>query len=403
VRGYRSQGMMVTVQGTSIRKVIITLILGVMMIFALTAVMTSLSPKYRLSSSSINNIADNITGQSLIYLLGYENHYFTQSLPETSKEPNFTALLFESMTSINTDDPRSLLGRELPGFSIFDAKIVVAGEGTNYTNMPIESAPPLEVLLAEREASLENIEGEDSKSSDKPVTPPAQTTGDKKVVYIYHTHNRESYFPHLKGVDTSNANNAFHPEVNVTLVGKKLGEELEARGLGAEVDTTDVTTVLHKKDWQYTQSYRASRDIVATAMKDNRDINYLIDIHRDAARHDVTTATVDGKKYAKVAFIVGSESSQYEKNIKIAEELHKNLDKKYPGLSRGVFEQGGPGNNGVYNQDLSGNAMLIEFGGVDNSMEELNRTAAAIAEVVAEHYWQAEKVNGSSDGDKAKE
>ena len=35
--------------------------------------------------------------------------------------------------------------------------------------------------------------------------------------------------------------------------------------------------------------------------------------------------------------------------------------------------------NGVYNQDLSGQAILIEVGGVDNTEEELNRSIDALA------------------------
>ncbi len=66
-------------------------------------------------------------------------------------------LAFRLTTSINPDDPRSLLGRELPGFALFDGRIVVAGEGTDYTNLPIESAPPMEVLMAEREATQESL------------------------------------------------------------------------------------------------------------------------------------------------------------------------------------------------------------------------------------------------------
>ncbi len=402
MKSYRSPGMMVTVQGTSIRKGIILLILGVMMTFMLTAVMTSLKPQFRLSSSSINNIATTLTGESLIYLLGYENHYFKQSLPETSKPPNYSALIFHAATSINPDDPRSLLGRELPGFSIFDSKIIVAGQGTNYTNLPIESSPPLEVLLAEREASLESLNVDDPDSG-KPVTPPTMTTGDKKVVYIYHTHTRESYFPHLKGVDTSDPNNAFHPEVNVTLVGKKLGEELEAKGLGVEVNTKDMTDILLKNKWQYGQSYNASRSVVASAMENNRDLTYLIDIHRDAARKETTTVTIDGKKYAKTWFVVGGNNVNAQENTKIAQDLHYLLEKKYPGLSRGVTEKKGAGMDGKYNQDLSANAMLIEFGGVDNTMDELNRTAKAVADVLAEYYWQAEKVNSNTDEDSNRE
>jgi stage II sporulation protein P len=37
--------------------------------------------------------------------------------------------------------------------------------------------------------------------------------------------------------------------------------------------------------------------------------------------------------------------------------------------------------------------MLIEFGGVDNTFEELYRSSDALAEVFSEYYWQAEQVN----------
>ncbi|WP_078545532.1 stage II sporulation protein P [Litchfieldia alkalitelluris] len=401
MKSYRNHRMMVTVRGTSITKGIVLLFLGIMITFMITAIMTSLKPEYRLASSSLNNIADTITGESLVHLLGYENKYFTQGLPESSAPPNYSALVFKAATNVSLDDPRSLLGRELPGFSIFDSKIVVAGQGTNYTNLSIESSPPLEVLLEEREASLDNIEKEDPDEG-QPVTPPEMTTGDKKVVYIYHTHSRESYFPHLK-VDTSNPDKAFHPEVNVTMVGKKLAEELEARGLGTEVDTSDMTDILLKNKWQYGQSYNASRSVVASAINNNRDLTYLIDIHRDAARKDVTTVTIDGKKYARTWFIVGGNNPNAEKNTKLAEDLHHLIEKKFPGLSRGVELKQGAGTNGKYNQDLSANAMLIEFGGVDNTMDELNRTAKAVADVLAEYYWQAEKVNASKKEDSNKE
>ncbi|WP_217608882.1 stage II sporulation protein P, partial [Bacillus sp. GbtcB15] len=80
----------------------------------------------------------------------------------------------------------------------FDSEIVVAGDGTNYTNMPYESPPPTEVLLQEREASIDKNDVVNADDGE-PKTPPALTTGDKKVVYIYNTHNTESYLPLLEG------------------------------------------------------------------------------------------------------------------------------------------------------------------------------------------------------------
>lgn len=58
------------------------------------------------------------------------------------------------------------------------------------------------------------------------------------------------------------------------------------------------------------------------------------------------------------------------------------------------FKKGFQTGNGVYNQDLSGQAILIEVGGVDNTEEELNRSIDVLAKAFGEYFWQAEKVNG---------
>jgi len=389
----RRHGMVVTINGTSLFKFSAGLFVGLILVFLLTGMLTSLKPQYRPSSESLNEISRQLNGKTFLQLLSLENHYFSQALPDKSFELELSPLFFQLTTSINPDDPRSLLGRELPGFSLFDSRILVAGEGTNYTNMPIESAPPTEVLLEEREASIESLQ---EREEDKKISPPPpMTTNGRKVVYIYHTHNTESYFPFLKTDDTSDPATAFHSTANITLVGKKLKEELEERGIGVHFEEKDIQSILKKKGWNYWKSYDASRPVVQSALTQNRDIQYLIDIHRDSLRYENTTVTINGKKYAKVVFIVGGNSPIVDKNTKLALQLHDLFDKKYPGLSRGVIEKKGEGVNGVYNQDLSENSMLIEFGGVDNNMEELSRTAEAVADIFSEFYWQAEKVNAS--------
>lgn len=60
------------------------------------------------------------------------------------------------------------------------------------------------------------------------------------------------------------------------------------------------------------------------------------------------------------------------------------------------FPKAHAGDNGVYNQDLTDRALLLEFGGVDNNLEELQRAANAAADVFSEMYWDAEKVNAAS-------
>ncbi|NAW45101.1 stage II sporulation protein P, partial [Salmonella sp. gx-f4] len=66
----------------------------------------------------------------------------------------------------------------------------------------------------------------------------------------------------------------------------------------------------------------------------------------------------------------------------------------YPGLSRGVFIKSKSEGNGIYNQDLSNRSILLEFGGVDNNLEELYNAVDAFAKVFSDYYWKAEEVNG---------
>lgn len=387
----RGRSLTLFVQGSSVVKIAIGFVLFLFFVFSLSGIITSLKPEYRLKSTSVNNVATNLTGEWLYHLMGSENHYFLDGLPEDSQPPKISSVMFKMSTNINLDDPRSLLGRELPGFSLFDGKIIVAGEGTNYTNLPIESAPPIEVLKAEQEASLQNTEGIDTTKDEGNNSTPPLTTGGRKVVYVYFSHNRESYLPYLKGVTDPNL--AYHSKINVMNIGEKLKEQLETRGIGTQVEKTDIQANLNNKGLSYGASYYESRPVVQEAMAGNSDLSYLIDIHRDSKRKNMTTKVINGKSYAKLAFVIGAEHSNYEKNLKFASELHANLEKKYPGLSRGVIEKSGATVNGKYNQDLSQNAILVEFGGVDNTFEELYQSSDALAEVISEYYWQAEKVN----------
>ncbi|EKN64223.1 stage II sporulation protein P [Schinkia azotoformans LMG 9581] len=386
----RLRNLMISFNGNTIIKPIIMVTISMMVMFVIAGMLTALKPELRISSSSINEWSKQLDTTAYIHLLGFENQYFKQAFEETERTPiSLSTLFFELATSINPNDPRSLLGRELPGFSLFDGEIIVAGQGTNYTNMPIESSPPMEVLLQEREASIESLEKLDES---KNINPPTMTTNGKKVVYIYTTHSRESYLPHLP--EGTKVSEAYSHEANVMTVAEKLSKELENRGIGTQFEGTDITKLLSDKGLNYSKSYEVSRPVVKDAMANNRDLRYFIDIHRDSQPHKITTTKINGKDYARTIFIIGGEHAKYEQNLKMATDLHNLLEKEYPGLSRGVTKKQGEGTNGKFNQDLSENAILIEMGGPENSLEEVYRTVEAIAEIFSEYYWQAEEVNG---------
>lgn len=365
-------------------------LISMVVLFVSIGILTTIKPAYRFSSQTITHWTNDIDSSTFLYLLGMENRAFKMALPEDHQLPKLSTTFFQIATNLKPNDPRSLLGNELPGFSIFDSHMLIAGEGTNYTNFPIESSPPLEEVLKDRVAIMDKDKEKEEKIEikDKKETP---TTGDRDVVFIYNTHNRESFLPHLPGV--TDPNSAQHKEVNITKVSDRLAKSLEANGIGTRVDHTDIMSELNKKGMKYPQSYIASRDVVKDAMATNNDLQFSFDLHRDSIPRNKTTKEIKGKPYARIMIVVGEEYESYKKNMKLAAELHDLLEEKYPGLSRGVYPKKGKGTNGVFNQDLSENALLFEFGGVENNLEELYRSADALAEVFSEFYWDAEKVD----------
>ncbi len=356
-------------------------------LFIFIGILTTTKPVYRFSFETITRWTSDIDSSSFLYLIGMENRAYQQAYPKDQEMPKLSATLFRIITNIKPNDPKSLLGHELPGFNSFGNQIIIAGEGTNYANLSIESSPPLEDVLKEREAV--STEPEEDKEKAENLT--NRTTGNKNVVFIYNSHNRESFLPHLPNV--TNPNEAHHREVNITKVSDRLQASLKTYGIGSNVDDTDIMNILNQKGWGYGKSYAASRDVVKEAIATNQDIKYVFDLHRDSLGRDKTTKEFNGKIYAKMIFVVGAEYASYEKNLKLATEMHYAIEKKYPGLSRGVLTKKGAGTNGVFNQDISDKAMLIEFGGYDNHLEELYRSADVMAEIFSEFYWDAEKVD----------
>lgn len=308
---------------------------------------------------------------SFLYILSLENHSLHSILPS---QPNRSLgkVALEILTNINLADMKTFLFTEIPGLYASSPKILIAGQGTDFTNLPIESPPPQDFGVLDETNEAEVVPDNEKR----------ELTNDY-VAFIYHTHTWESYLPLLPG-----STNPSSKDKNVTVLGKRLGEKLEENGIKTLVDSSDIQEKLLKRGMKYYQSYAVSRESVVEALGQNKQLQLMFDIHRDAQRKHVTTKEIKGQSYAKVMFVIGSGNPNYMKNIQFADKLHKLLEKSYPGLSRGVLNKPKiEGNNGVYNQDLFDHNLVIEIGGIDNNLEELNRTVDALAEVISEYYW----------------
>jgi stage II sporulation protein P len=328
----------------------------------------------------------------LLRLISYESAVIGTSLNAENHDFPFAQKGFEMLTNIQIDDVRSLVRNELPGFYHFDYDILIAGEGTDFTDNPMESSPPLDVLLKEREMASNELE-ELNKDGTKP--PDGANLSEKKI-FIYHTHSWESYLPLLGLEGANNENESVDGKTNITIIGDLLGTQLENKGIGTSVDKTNVGQELKNRGWKTSKAYQFSRSIVETALSSNNKPEYLIDLHRDSLRKDSTTVDINQKPYAKVVFVIGKDNQNYAKNIQFASEIHEYLRVNFPGLSKGVLGKSGHGVDGVYNQDLSPNSVVIEVGGVDNNMKELKNTVEALADAISHQYFKAEEVQADS-------
>lgn len=86
--------MMVTVHGTSIKKWLVFILFTFMGTLTVVATMTATST-YRLSSSSVHEVANHFSTESLVHLLSFENVYFSQTLPKDKQQLPYSQYFFK--------------------------------------------------------------------------------------------------------------------------------------------------------------------------------------------------------------------------------------------------------------------------------------------------------------------
>ena len=195
-------------------------------------------------------------------------------------------------------------------------------------------------------------------------------------IYIYNSHQTEEYSP------SSFAEFSVNPTVMVA--DYIMADILRKAGFGVIVEERSIKDILNQNKWRYSYSYAASRILMEDVFKNNPTLTYFIDVHRDSLTKDRTTVTIDGKNYAKTIFLIGLENSKYEENLHFTTLINDKMNEKYPGLSKGIYKKGGEGVNGVYNQDFSSKAILIEIGGYENNLTEVLNSVIAFTECFME-------------------
>lgn len=218
---------------------------------------------------------------------------------------------------------------------------------------------------------------EELKSISSYISDPNKVDINNPIIYLYNSHQLENY---------NNANlEIYGITPNVLMASYLLKEKLNNLGLSTIVEDTNESEFMTINGWDYNYSYTASRLFMLDKKSKYSSLKYYIDIHRDSVSYDLSTTTIGEKKYAKILFVLGLENPNYSVNLNMITKLNEIMNKNYPNLSRGILKKEGPNVDGVYNQDISGGAMLIEVGGVENNIMEVLNTIDAISVCLKEY------------------
>lgn len=197
------------------------------------------------------------------------------------------------------------------------------------------------------------------------------TLTNQVMILLYHTHNAETYLPSA-GVSKLPGQNA-----GVSTAADVFKETLESKyGL-----KTLHCKVLHDyPDWN--RSYINSLFSAQSLLVDNKDVQAVFDVHRDAGftSKEPTTVEIGGKKAAKIMIVVGANHDNWKSNLAFAQKLEDKCSNLYPGLMRNmrIVEAN------RYNQQAHPQSLILEVGSDLNTQEEANYALECFAQVVAE-------------------
>ncbi|MBX6351105.1 MAG: stage II sporulation protein P [Clostridia bacterium] len=203
--------------------------------------------------------------------------------------------------------------------------------------------------------------------------------GSDPLVLVYHTHATESFLPELpRGSPPFSSDRA----ADVVRVGDELARELARLGVG----------VVHSRALYDAEgrvgAYERSLAGILPLLSRYPSLRLVVDLHRDSAERAATTAVVGGETVARVLLVVGTDKllphPGWRENAAFAAVVADAIERRAPGLVRRPDGQPYLVEDGRYNQQVAPGALLLEVGGVGNTMAEELRTARIVAPVLAE-------------------
>lgn len=187
----------------------------------------------------------------------------------------------------------------------------------------------------------------------------------KYKVYLYNTHDLEQYKDFIQNI-----------KINVGNASLLLSNNLKSIGIDVIVEKQKVSDLTNNV---LSKSFDTSKTLIENIIQ-NENIDLFIDLHRDDEKKEVTTLELNGKKYAKVKFVVGRKNKNYMLNYNLTELINRKIKEKYPDLTRGIALN----DNYTYNQELSEKIIFINIGGYENDIVEVKNTIDLLGPIIKE-------------------
>lgn len=187
----------------------------------------------------------------------------------------------------------------------------------------------------------------------------------KYKVYLYNTHDLEQYKDFIQNIKISVGNASL-----------LLSNNLKSIGIDVIVEKQKVSDLTNN---DLSKSFDISKTLIENIIQ-SENIDLFIDLHRDDEKKEVTTLELNGKKYAKVKFVVGRKNKNYMLNYNLTELINRKIKEKYPDLTRGIVLN----DNYTYNQELSEKIIFINIGGYENDIVEIKNTIDLLGPIIKE-------------------
>lgn len=249
--------------------------------------------------------------------------------------------------------------KELPRFLGFDLSNITSSLYTYDLKQTTSLKDALNLMYVHEDIYIQN-----KQNVEEIISYDENTIKNQKKVYIYNTHQQETYMDE-KGV------------VEAAII---LANELQSAGVQVVYESNDFKQWLKENNYDYNYSYYASNFYLNEAMIQHSGFDLVIDFHRDAIPRESSYIVKDGISYAKMMFVVGGLSKNAEKISNLSNTLKSIVDTNIEGIMKNTMTR-----EAYYNQSVYENMVLIEVGSDHNTFEEVKNSTKLLADAILQY------------------